>query len=134
MVMALAGNKADMEDKRKVTAEVSITVFSIFLLWHVHYKNYNFFNNIDNWLQQWWSTIFFLIKFQIWKMVTIDNFCCCIVFDFTSSIYSFYVWKPYPRTITSSLESSNKEDFVHLSCQILEFFVQVRLEHFFAKY
>ena len=27
MVMAFAGNKADLEDKRKVTAEVSIVVF-----------------------------------------------------------------------------------------------------------
>jgi len=27
MVMALAGNKADLEDKRKVTAEVSKIVF-----------------------------------------------------------------------------------------------------------
>lgn len=31
MVVALAGNKADLEDKRKVTAEVS-TVFSFLLL------------------------------------------------------------------------------------------------------
>lgn len=30
MVVAFAGNKADLEDKRKVTAEVSITVFSVF--------------------------------------------------------------------------------------------------------
>jgi hypothetical protein len=32
MVVAFAGNKADLEDKRKVTAEVSIIVFSVFPL------------------------------------------------------------------------------------------------------
>jgi len=31
MVVAFAGNKADLEDKRKVTAEVSIIVFSVSL-------------------------------------------------------------------------------------------------------
>lgn len=31
MVMALAGNKADLEDKRKVTAEVSVFFLSFFL-------------------------------------------------------------------------------------------------------
>lgn len=46
--MALAGNKTDLEDKRKVTAEVSIIVFTVFFLWHVSYKNCNFINNIDN--------------------------------------------------------------------------------------
>lgn len=37
MVMALAGNKADLEDKRKVTAEVSIIVFQYSFLFHVSY-------------------------------------------------------------------------------------------------
>jgi hypothetical protein len=32
MVVAFAGNKADLEDKRKVTAEVSVIVFSAFPL------------------------------------------------------------------------------------------------------
>lgn len=32
MVMALAGNKADVEDKRKVTAEVSVFFLSFFLV------------------------------------------------------------------------------------------------------
>lgn len=36
--MALAGNKADLEDKRKVTAEVSIIVFQHSFLLHVNYQ------------------------------------------------------------------------------------------------
>lgn len=46
MVVAFAGNKADLEDKRKVTAEVSFIVFSVFPLWHD--KNYSYFDYIGS--------------------------------------------------------------------------------------
>jgi hypothetical protein len=38
MVMALAGNKSDLEDKRKVTAEVSVIVLQYCFLCHVSYQ------------------------------------------------------------------------------------------------
>lgn len=46
MVVAFAGNKADLEDKRKVTAEVS--VIFIFNFSVRHDKNYSYFNYIGN--------------------------------------------------------------------------------------
>jgi len=47
MVMALAGNKADLEDKRKVTAEVSKIVFQYsFYSMSAAIKNYIISNSI----------------------------------------------------------------------------------------
>lgn len=36
MVMALAGNKADLEDKRKVTTEVRLVLVVVLNIWHIY--------------------------------------------------------------------------------------------------